>query len=35
MSDSGERNGTDQGDEQPIAALEGLPEAERTLLHRR
>ena len=32
MTDNGERNGTDEGGEQPIAALEGLPEAERTLL---
>jgi two-component system response regulator RegA len=32
MSDNGQRNGTDEGGEQPIAALEGLPEAERTLL---
>lgn len=32
MIDNGERNGMDEGEEQPIAALEGLPEAERTLL---
>src|SRR5579863_3200797 len=32
MSDNGERNGTDEGAARPIAALEGLPETERTLL---
>jgi two-component system response regulator RegA len=32
MSENGQRNGTDDDREQPIAALEGLPEAERTLL---
>jgi two-component system response regulator RegA len=32
MSENDERNGTGEGAERPIAALEGLPVAERTLL---
>jgi two-component system response regulator RegA len=32
MNENGQRDGTDEGRGQPIAALEGLPEAERTLL---
>jgi two-component system, response regulator RegA len=32
MNENGQRDGMDEGRGQPIAALEGLPEAERTLL---